>query len=119
MLIREKFLVFLYENLFKINKFLVLKAQSGLEMRQAFQKNDFNLIVLAMFLDEKDLKFLIEQALSKKIPILFLNVDTTKDFLAAYLKHDQYVYVDILNDDPKMIIKKARKLMAKYSTRRV
>lgn len=119
LLIRERFLVFLYENLFKINKFSVLKVQSGLEMRQALQKNDFNLIVLAMRLDEKDLKFLIEQAVSKKIPILFLNIDTTKDFLGAYLKYDQYAYVDILSDDPKMIIEKARKLMARYSVKGV
>lgn len=116
LLVRERFLMCLYENLFKINKFLVIKVQSGQDMRQMLCKNSFDLIVLGMPLQEKDLQFLIRRALSRKIPILFLNIDTTKDFLEAYLKYDQYAYIDILSDDPKTIIKKARKLIAKYKT---
>ncbi|MFH1392415.1 MAG: hypothetical protein ABIG90_01900 [bacterium] len=114
LLIRERFLMFLYESLFKTNQFLVLKTESGKDMRRMLKANKFNLIVLGMMLDKKDLEFLVDNALSEKVPVLFLNIDTTKDFLEAYLKYDQYVYIDILTDDPKTILKKAKNLMIKY-----
>lgn len=114
LLIKDEFLMFLYEVLFKTYGFSVLKAQNKKTMSKILGNNCLHLIVFGMPLAKKHADGLIHKILLDAIPILILTMNETKDLLEGYLKYDQYAYVDILNDDSKSIIKKAKKLMTKY-----
>lgn len=114
LLIKHKFLLFLYQKLFESNGFEVVSANTPKKIYFELQNNNFNLIIFGMHLGKTELKELVYKALVDRIPVLIFIMDETKDALEDHLKFDQYVYIDILNDHIHDIVKKARKLMAKY-----
>jgi len=117
LLIRDRFLRFIYQGLFQTNGFSALEISNARGMQKTFKTNCLNLIIFGMHLKKQEIRILIYKVLMEKIPVLILEMDETKGLLEEFLKYDQYNYVDILNDELKDVVKKARKLMAKYRVR--
>lgn len=114
LVIQDAYLMFLCDGLFRTRGFLTSKAKIPKSMQKALENNRFDLIILGMFLNKKAVEVLVFYAMLHKTPILVIQMHETKNLLEEYLKYDQYIYVDILNDELKDIIKKAKKIMAKY-----
>ncbi len=117
LLIQDRFLRFIYQGLFQTNGFSAVDINNPRTMRNIFENTCLNLMIFGMYLNEKDVRAVIYKVLVDKIPVLILEMDETHGLLEEFLKYDQYTYVDILNDELKDVVKKARKLMNKFKVR--
>lgn len=117
LLIQDRFLRFIYQGLFQTNCFSTVDISNSRTMRNIFENTCLSLMIFGMFLKERDVRAVVYKVLLDKIPVLILEIDETRGLLEDFLKHDQYTYVDILNDELKDVVKKANKLMSKYRVR--
>lgn len=113
-LIQDEFLKFLYKGLFEINGFVVFQYENPQKFIKILKEERLCLVVLGMVLKRKSLIELIDKILLEKIPVLILDLDEIKGPLENCMSYAQYSYVDVLNDKPRDIIKKARRLIVKY-----